>query len=89
MDIDLQIPDFLLSKNRPAAAAVQRRTAKLKMPAPALVPVSRAVGNKHDTFQKIRKAVPARFTDAQVRDALKSLITNGTIVVDGRRYTKR
>lgn len=88
-DIDLTPPPFLDVRFRPSPAPYkERRRARWKMPPRALSATSRAIGRGHDTFQKLRKSLRRKYSEAEIREAIQSLKRSGTIVQCGRRYHK-
>jgi len=56
------------------------------MPPVALGAVARAIRTGCDTMQKIRNRTQGRYSDNEIRKALRALVRSRDIARDGRRY---
>lgn len=87
-DDPLDIPDFLRREGNSETAGTRGHASEHDwiMPPVALGAVARAVRGGCDTTQKIRKRTRGRYSDAEIRKALRALIRSGDVARDGRRY---
>lgn len=83
---DLTPPRCLDVRFRPSPEPYRARdNGKWIMPPPGLTPVLRAVKNRHDTAQKIRRAL-SKMDELAIRKCLDALLASREISQDGRRY---
>lgn len=88
IDNPLDIPPFLRRQENTRSTRGSRQSPERQwiMPPVALGAVARAVRTGCDTMQKIRKRTRGRYSDNEIRKALRALIRSSDILRNGRQY---